>query len=111
MGEKGVKRLMYLHLGQEVVVKYRDIIGIFDLEKATLSKKTKDFLSRATKEDGLSPFPMKCRSPLSSSCRKTDSLYIFRRFQPQRSENGRQRDDKTLLLFFGSCDLVRNTAI
>ena len=24
---------MYLHLGQEVVVKYRDIIGIFDLEK------------------------------------------------------------------------------
>ena len=50
MGEKGVKRLMYLHLGQEVVVKYRDIIGIFDLEKATLSKKTKDFLSRATKE-------------------------------------------------------------
>ena len=50
MGEKGVKRLMYLHLGQEVVVKYRDIIGIFDFEKATLSKKTKDFLSRATKE-------------------------------------------------------------
>ena len=41
---------MYLHLGQEVVVKYRDIIGIFDLEKATLSKKTKDFLAHATKE-------------------------------------------------------------
>ena len=41
---------MYLHLGQEVVVKYRDIIGIFDLEKATLSKKTKDFIAHATKE-------------------------------------------------------------
>lgn len=41
---------MYLHLGQEVVVKYRDIIGIFDLEKVTLSKKTKDFLAHATKE-------------------------------------------------------------
>ncbi len=41
---------MYLHLGQEVVVKHRDIVGIFDLEKTTLSKATKDFLSQATKE-------------------------------------------------------------
>lgn len=42
---------MYLHLGQEVVVKHRDIVGIFDLEKTTLSKATKDFLSQATKEE------------------------------------------------------------
>lgn len=40
---------MYLHLGQEVVVKTGDVIGIFDLEKATLSKKTKDFLAAATR--------------------------------------------------------------
>ncbi len=41
---------MYLHLGQDVVVKGDEIIGIFDLEKATLSKKTKDFLSGSTKK-------------------------------------------------------------
>ncbi len=42
---------LYLHLGQEVVVKTSDIIGIFDLEKTSTSKKTKDFLVSATKRD------------------------------------------------------------
>ena len=41
---------MYLHLGQDVVVKSDQIIGIFDLEKATLSKRTKAFLANATKQ-------------------------------------------------------------
>ena len=41
---------MYLHLGQDTVVRVQDIIGIFDLENATVSKSTKTFLSRATKE-------------------------------------------------------------
>lgn len=40
---------MYLHLGQNVVVRGSDIIGIFDLEKASVSKRTKEFLSHATK--------------------------------------------------------------
>lgn len=40
---------LYLHLGQEVVVKTSDVIGIFDLEKTSTSKKTKDFLVSATK--------------------------------------------------------------
>lgn len=41
---------MYLHLGQDVVVKSDQIVGIFDLEKATLSKRTKAFLANATKQ-------------------------------------------------------------
>ena len=41
---------MYLHLGQEVVVRFSDIVGIFKNEKATLSKHTKDFLAKATHE-------------------------------------------------------------
>lgn len=41
--------ILYLHLGQEVVVKTSDIVGIFDLEKTSTSKKTKEFLSSATK--------------------------------------------------------------
>ncbi len=38
---------MYLHLGQDTVIKLNDIIGIFDLDKSTISKQTRDFLSRA----------------------------------------------------------------
>ncbi|WMJ21792.1 DUF370 domain-containing protein [Paludicola sp. MB14-C6] len=42
---------MYLHLGQEIVVKLDNVIGIFDLEKSSLSKDTKHFLSNATKKN------------------------------------------------------------
>ena len=38
---------MYLHLGQTTVVTYNDIIGIFDLDTTTVSKTTRDYLSRA----------------------------------------------------------------
>ena len=41
---------MYLHLGQGVVVRDSEIVGIFDLEKASLSKWTRAFLSNATKQ-------------------------------------------------------------
>ncbi len=41
---------MYIHLGQEAVVKLDEIIGIFDLEKTSLSKNTKMFLSNSTKK-------------------------------------------------------------
>lgn len=40
---------MYLHLGQETVVKTNSILGIFDLENTSLSKYTKEFLASATK--------------------------------------------------------------
>lgn len=38
---------MYLHLGQEVVVKKRDIVGVFDIENTTVSPHTKSFLGDA----------------------------------------------------------------
>lgn len=41
---------MYLHLGQDTVVKKKNIIGIFDLDTATVSKKTRDFLTNAEKK-------------------------------------------------------------
>ena len=40
---------MYLHLGQETLVKEKDIIGIFDIENTTISKKTRDFLNLSEK--------------------------------------------------------------
>ena len=38
---------MYLHLGQEVVVRRRDIIGVFDMDNTTISPHTRDFLHQA----------------------------------------------------------------
>lgn len=40
---------MYLHLGQDTVVTYDTILGIFDLEATTVSKPTRDYLANATK--------------------------------------------------------------
>ena len=41
---------MYLHLGQDTVVRMRDVIGIFDLDTATISRATRNYLARATRE-------------------------------------------------------------
>ena len=40
---------MYLHVGKEIILKTEDIIGIFDLDTATVSKRTRDYLSKAEK--------------------------------------------------------------
>ena len=41
---------MYLHIGQNEIIPERRIIGIFDLDKCSTSKRTRDFLSAADKE-------------------------------------------------------------
>jgi len=41
---------MYLHLGQNVMVRNQDIIGIFDLDNTTWSFRTRRFLGRAEQE-------------------------------------------------------------
>lgn len=35
---------MYLHLGEKTVIKSENIIGIFDMEKTSVSEDTKNFL-------------------------------------------------------------------
>ena len=44
---------MYLHLGQEVVVRRQDIVGVFDMDNTTISPHTREFLTRAEKEGRL----------------------------------------------------------
>ena len=41
---------MYIHLGNEMVVKDNEIIGIFDMETTTVSKNTRLFLEKAEKQ-------------------------------------------------------------
>lgn len=40
---------MYLHLGNDIVVKDEDIIGVFDIENTSISRHTKDFLAASEK--------------------------------------------------------------
>lgn len=44
---------MYLHLGQDTVVREEDIVGIFDLDNTTVSKATNGFLNAAEKNGSL----------------------------------------------------------
>lgn len=40
---------MYIHLGNNVMLPTSEIIGIFDLENTSVSKRTRDFLNKAEK--------------------------------------------------------------
>ncbi len=40
---------MYLHVGQELVLRQKDIIGVFDIENTTVSPHTRTFLAQAEK--------------------------------------------------------------
>lgn len=41
---------MYLHLGQSVVVPFRDVVGLFDMDNTTSSYRTRKFLQTAERE-------------------------------------------------------------
>ncbi len=40
---------MYLHLGNNIIVQEKDIIGIFDIDNTTVSKHTRNYLAVRTK--------------------------------------------------------------
>lgn len=42
---------MYLHLGNEIIIRTEDLIGIFDIEGTTVSKHSRSFLNKAAKKD------------------------------------------------------------
>ncbi len=41
---------MYLHLGQDTIVKTKDIVGIFDMDTTTVSKISREYLNSAEKQ-------------------------------------------------------------
>ena len=41
---------MYLHLGNDVVINSKSIVGIFDMDTSTIGKDTRRFLELAEKE-------------------------------------------------------------
>ena len=41
---------MYLHIGEDTLVRDKDIIGIFDMDTSTVNKATRDYLKKAEKD-------------------------------------------------------------
>ncbi len=46
---------MYLHLGNGQTVKMSEVVGIFDIEKASTSRDTREYLARAGKNRCVTP--------------------------------------------------------
>ena len=46
---------MYLSIGNDMAVRDKSIIGIFDLDNTSTSKRTREFLDRAEKEGEVVP--------------------------------------------------------
>ena len=44
---------MYLHLGNDIVIKKKDIVGIYDIDNTTISKRTREFLETYEKSGRL----------------------------------------------------------
>ena len=42
---------MYLHLGNDEVVRKKDIVAVFDMDNTTISSKSRAFLSEAQKKN------------------------------------------------------------
>ncbi len=40
---------MYINIGTEVLIKDKDILGIFDLDNTTVSKSTREYINKAEK--------------------------------------------------------------
>ncbi len=67
---------MYLHLGQNTVITHDEIIGIFDLDNTTVSKKTRDYLNIAEKQGRINVVS----SELPKSfivCNQNDEIKIY----------------------------------
>ena len=41
---------MYIHLGQDIIIKTKEIIGIFDMDNTTIGKHTKKYLKNTEKK-------------------------------------------------------------
>lgn len=42
---------MFVHIGNDVVVRKEDIIGVFDMDNTTISRPSREFLANAQKTD------------------------------------------------------------
>ena len=65
---------MYFHIGNNTVLKKSEIVGIFDIDKTTISPITKKVLSDCEKKKKL--FSINDRIPRSFILMKNDDIYM-----------------------------------
>ncbi|MDF1494729.1 extracellular matrix regulator RemB [Caproiciproducens sp. CPB-2] len=68
---------MYLHLGQDTVIKVSDIVGIFDMETSTISKSTRNYLSAAQKEGQVVNVSMEMPKSFVLCCDKSRRITVY----------------------------------
>ena len=79
---------MYLHLGQNEIVSDHRIIGIFDLDKCSYGKRTREYLAAAEKEGVVLDISGEEKKKLTVS----DLLTLF-----SKASGTEANDDKLLL--------------
>lgn len=67
---------MYLHIGENKLIKEEDIIGIFDSDTSTVSKITRKLLSEAQKNGTLETIGLFPKSFIVVTENKTDKIYF-----------------------------------
>lgn len=76
---------MYLELSSDTVVAERDIIGIFDLDNATVMKNTRDYISKAEKngqiESATFDLPKSFTVTAAANDKKSQTVFISK-FSP-----------------------------
>ena len=80
---------MYLHLGHKTVIYSKEIIGIFDLDTATVSKRTRDFLNKNEKKNNI--ILVSEEIPLSFVVCDNDKIY----FSPVSSNTLNKRTEES----------------
>jgi hypothetical protein len=68
---------MYLHLGQDVVVLKKNIVGIFDLDNASSSHITREFLAKGRDGKGVSMISGRAPKVFAVCEKKGKTLYTF----------------------------------
>ncbi|MGX8700878.1 MULTISPECIES: extracellular matrix regulator RemB [unclassified Caproiciproducens] len=68
---------MYLHLGQDTVIKVSDIVGIFDMETSTISKSTRNYLSAAQKKGRVVNVSMEMPKSFVLCCDKSRRITVY----------------------------------
>lgn len=67
---------MYLHLGDDVIIRNKDIIGIFDIENTSTGQITKDFLNQNSKKIVSVNFDMPKSFIVTKYVNNIDNIYI-----------------------------------
>lgn len=69
---------MYLHLGQDTVIKVNEIVGIFDMETSTISKESRNYLADAQKSGNVVNVSMELPKSFVLCCDKNgkETVYI-----------------------------------